>query len=128
MSAALNAHPDLSIQSVGTPPDISLGSFLSTPLRRKPDETSSLSRRYFNTTVTTPGGGGGGAGGGAEGIGDDGLGDVLDTPGDEKKRWQPGDLDKIVKRSGPGKGGVTLTLRDQEKVRRSYFSPQNQKY
>ena len=54
--------------------------------------------------------------------GEDGEGDLLDTPGGEKKQW--GDRSDSpsgtrAKRARPGAAGgkgVTLTLRDQEKV------------
>lgn len=140
MSAALN-RADTSALSIGTHPDLSLGSLasgfstparklriptttqssspssapISTPsppnvptfARKKADEATPVARRFSSFAH--------------EEDGEDGGADVLDTPGREKK-W--GDtletpaVGRMVRtRSTGAKGGVNLTLRDQEKVR-----------
>lgn len=125
---------DASFQSVGTPPDLSLGSLVSgfsTPARnfRKPSSSTATSsallstpsppnaaqfnrRRFEDATPKRRGT--------FEDI-EDGDGDVLDTPGREKSYAEgydsgAGGRTKSSKTVG-GKGGVNLTLRDQEKVR-----------
>jgi hypothetical protein len=144
MSAALNTHADSSAHSAGTHPDISLSSMssgllnpvknvrvpsvssqttalssapLSTPspsatpssVRRKWDDAA-LSTRWSNAFKQ-------------EGDTESPRGDLLDTPGTERNRWQEGpDTPGPTrhKRTGSNAGaskGVTLTLRDQEKVR-----------
>jgi len=141
MSAALTSHPDLSNGSH----EISLGSLasfsatpgrpvlrmpstssrttaqssapISTPSppsvsysRRKDDAATSLSSRLNMLNHQDE-------------DGEDGIdGDVLDTPGGQKKKWTdapdtPGSRSKRPAKGGPSNGkGVTLTLRDQEKV------------
>ncbi|KAH8100388.1 microtubule associated-domain-containing protein [Cristinia sonorae] len=135
MSAALNARGDTSIQSAGTHPDLSLGSFVSgfsTPARRAPsastatssaplstpspptaaaafrkrlEEGTPLAKRFSSQALDDA---------------DDGI-DVLDTPGREKRLDEhlgssPGRAMTRTKSTGPGtKGSVNLTLRDQEK-------------
>ncbi|CAL1703091.1 unnamed protein product [Somion occarium] len=135
MSAALNTRADTSNQSAFTQPDLSLGSFasgfstparpgrvpssstatssapLSTPsppnaalfTRKRLEEPTSALRRF-----------------GSLDEGDEGDVDALDTPGKEKK-WgdaletpAPGRA-KRTRSAGTAKGGVNLTLRDQEK-------------
>ncbi|PPQ92088.1 hypothetical protein CVT25_008269 [Psilocybe cyanescens] len=145
MSAALTAHPDLS----SSQHELSLGSFasfsstpgrpalrvpstssrttaqssapLSTPSppstspynsRRKGDDAAtSLSSRL--NMLSHP-----------DDDGEDGDGDVLDTPGAEKKRWSdapetPGAVSRSKRTKGGGSSangkGAPLTLRDQEK-------------
>ena len=140
MSAALNARGDTSIQSSGTHLDLSLGSFvsgISTPARnsRVPSASTATSSAPLSTPSPptaaaafrkrleegTPAAKRFSSHGLDEG--DEGL-DVLDTPGREKKLDEnldlttPGRPKRATKGSGPGtKGGVNLTLRDQEKVR-----------
>ncbi|THH29016.1 hypothetical protein EUX98_g5172 [Antrodiella citrinella] len=135
MSTALNARGDISMQSAGTHPDLSLASFmsglstparnsrvpsastatssapLSTPsppnaaaaLRRRLEEGTPVARRFSSFGIDE---------------GEDGM-DVLDTPGREKK--MDDNLNSTTgrgnrKSTGVGvKGGVNLTLRDQEK-------------
>ena len=142
MSAALTSHPDLSNGSH----ELSLGSLasfsttpgrqvlrmpstssrttaqssapLSTPSppnvsysRRKDDAATSLSSRLNMLNNQDE-------------DGDDGIdGDVLDTPGGQKKKWTdapdtPGSRSKRPAKGGGASNGkgVTLTLRDQEKV------------
>ena len=61
--------------------------------------------------------------------GEDGIdGDVLDTPGGQKKKWTdapdtPGSRSKRPAKGGGASNGkgVTLTLRDQEKARLASF-------
>lgn len=145
MSAALISHPDASTHSAGTVPDLSLGSLgseFSTPARtgfRIPSATSETTAPS-SAPISTPSPPAVGPvfsrkntpslaqrlnlSGGEDGEDGDGGGDLLDTPGMEKRRW--GDtLDtpvatrpKRVMRGGSSSGskGVTLTLRDQEKV------------
>jgi len=63
--------------------------------------------------------------------GEDGIdGDVLDTPGGQKKKWTdapdtPGSRSKRPAKGGGASNGkgVTLTLRDQEKVCLASFFP-----
>lgn len=136
MSAALNARADTSTQSAGTVPDISLGSFTSTfstparPLRipststattavspsgsfakRRAEEATPISKRFVR-----------------DGDDDDHDGDVLDTP-DGRKEGKWADVSEVAApgrptrtRSAGAKGGVNLTLRDQEKVSVLYLS------
>ncbi|KAL4245899.1 hypothetical protein ABKN59_009564 [Abortiporus biennis] len=132
MSAALNIRADTSSQSVGTHPDLSLGSFasgfstparnfrapsastatssapLSTPsppipaqfTRKRLEEATPLSKRFALEDA------------------DEGE-DVLETPGREKKWGEGVDVSAPGKpsrtRSAGAKGGINLTLRDQEK-------------
>jgi hypothetical protein len=52
--------------------------------------------------------------------------DVLATPGSEKNRWAAAPETPSANRAKRTKGngaGVTLTLRDQEKVRNSHLPP-----
>lgn len=132
MSTAMS-RADTSIQSLGSQPDLSLGSFasgFSTPARNhrvasgstaassaplatpSPPTAAQFARRRFEDPTPKRRG---------PDDTDDTDGDVLDTPGQEKK-W--GDVDGTpapdrLKRSkgATGKGSVNLTLRDQEKVR-----------
>ncbi|TFK68439.1 hypothetical protein BDN72DRAFT_841829 [Pluteus cervinus] len=157
MSAALNALPDLSAQSSNTHPELSLGSLLSgfsTPARsgRIPSTTTSgtaassapvstpTSSHAFSTglaTSRTRGAFGSRKNGMEDGRRnlnvdddqDDADGDVLGTPGAEKKLWgdaagvsilgTPGPTTATSRASGASKKvggkGTTLTLRDQEK-------------
>ena len=138
MSTALNAQADTSAQSSGTVPDISLGSFastFSTPARklripststgttavsppngvskRRAEEATPISKRFGLTDDV-----------------EEEDGDVLDTPDARKgpERWGGGEATDV---SAPGrpkrtrsvgsKGGINLTLRDQEKVRPLYI-------
>ncbi len=136
MSAALNAQADTSAQSSGTVPDISLGSFastFSTPARklripststgttavsppngsfskRRAEEATPISKRFGHTHT--------------DDVEEEEVGDVLDTPDARKgsERWgeatdasAPGRPKRT--RSAGSKGGINLTLRDQEKVR-----------
>ena len=146
MSAALTTHPDL---SNGSHPELSLGSFASfsaTPGRGGPrmPSTSSRSTAQSSAPITTPS---------PPSISysrrkDDATtslssrlnmlshqdedreegtdGDVLDTPGGEKKKWTeaPDTPGSRSKRPAKGDGkGVTLTLRDQEKVCLTHTPP-----
>ena len=121
MSAALNARADLSNQSGFSPPDLSLGSFasgFSTPARtgRIPSSSTATSsaplstpsppnaalftrKRLEDSAMKRFG---------SLDEGEEEGEDALDTPAPNR-----------VKRTkaGAGKGGVNLTLRDQEKVR-----------
>ena len=139
MSAALNGRADTSVQSAGTVPDLSLSSLtsaFSTPGRAlrvpsasshttatssapistpSPPNVPSLSRKRGDEA--TPAAKRLGLSSHDE-EGEDVEGDVLDTPGREKK-WEdtaatPGRMKRT--RSAGAKGGVNLTLRDQEKV------------
>ena len=139
MSAALNGRADTSAQSAGTVPDLSLSSLtsaFSTPGRAlrvpsasshttatssapistpSPPNVPSLSRKRGDEA--TPAAKRLGLSSHDE-EGEDAEGDVLDTPGREKK-WEdaaatPGRMKRT--RSAGSKGGVNLTLRDQEKV------------
>ncbi|KAI0684015.1 hypothetical protein BC835DRAFT_1294342 [Cytidiella melzeri] len=124
---------DASFQSVGTHPDLSLGSLasgFSTPARnlRKPSSSTATSSALISTPSPpnpaqfsrrrledpTPK---------RRGSGfddpDEGDGDVLDTPGREKNwndAYESGGGGRLkASKSATGKGGVNLTLRDQEK-------------
>lgn len=131
MSAALNAHGDTSNQSSVTAPDISLGSFtstFSTPARNlripsnstgttavSPPSTLLFKRRAEDATP-------GSKRLGHDEEGEDHDGDVLDTPDGRKEKWvdvadsaTPGRPKRT--RTASSKGGLNLTLRDQEKVR-----------
>ncbi|KAH9930889.1 uncharacterized protein B0H18DRAFT_1083652 [Fomitopsis serialis] len=140
MSAALNARADTSAQSAGTVPDLSLSSFasgFSTPGRKfrvpsasshttatssapistpSPPNVPSLSRRRGDEA--TPAAKRLGLSSHDE-DGEDAEGDVLDTPGREKKWEDPATTPAAGRmkrtRSAGAKGGVNLTLRDQEK-------------
>jgi hypothetical protein len=134
MSAAMN-RADTSIQSIGSQiGDLSLASFasgFSTPARNtraasgstaassaplatpSPPTAAQFTRRRLEDPTPKRRG--------LDEI-DDTDGDVLDTPGREKK-WEEG-LDATPApdrtkrgRGAAGKGSVNLTLRDQEKVR-----------
>ncbi|KAI0948832.1 hypothetical protein AcV7_009468 [Taiwanofungus camphoratus] len=141
MSAALNSRPDTSAQSIGTHPDFSFNSFgsaFSTPAKKlripssssqttapssaplstpsPPNALSSFSRRKADDA--TPAARRFGLSGHEE-EGEDTDGDVLDTPGKDR-RWDdvsatpaPGRPKRT--RSAGAKGGINLTLRDQEK-------------
>ncbi|RPD64285.1 hypothetical protein L226DRAFT_505884 [Lentinus tigrinus ALCF2SS1-7] len=125
MSAALNARADTSTQSSVTVPDISLGSLnstFSTPARKLRIPSTST-----GTTAISPPSGYFAKKGAAEATperlgrdGDDGEGhngDVLDTPDGRKEKWED-DAATPAKPKGTrsrSKGGVNLTLRDQEK-------------
>ncbi|KAI0806659.1 hypothetical protein C8Q74DRAFT_1189709 [Fomes fomentarius] len=129
MSAALNAHGDTSNQSSVTVPDISLGSFtstFSTPARNlripsnstgttavSPPSTLLFKRRAEEATP-------GSKRLGHDEDGEDHDGDVLDTPDGRKEKWAdvadsatPGRPKRT--RTASSKGGLNLTLRDQEK-------------
>ncbi len=135
MSAAMN-RADMSIQSIGSQPDLSLGSFasgFSTPARNirqpsgstaassaalatpSPPNAAQFNRRRLEEPTPL------GKRRGLDEFDDNEGGDVLDTPGREKK-WGEG-LDVSAPgrpartRSAGTKAGVNLTLRDQEKVR-----------
>jgi predicted nucleic acid-binding Zn-ribbon protein len=140
MSAALVTHADLSTSN-GTHPDFSLSSLHSTPVRglRVPS-ASSRTTAQSSSQVATPSPPSLSTFSRRKGLdegpslsarmsflnqddrGEDGDGDLLDTPGGEKKQW--GDRSDSpsgtrAKRARPGAAagkGVTLTLRDQEKV------------
>ena len=140
MSAALVTHADLSTSN-GTHPDFSLSSLHSTPGRglRVPS-ASSRTTAQSSAQVATPSPPSVSTFSRRKGLdegpslsarmsflnqddrGEDGEGDLLDTPGGEKKQW--GDRSDSpsgtrAKRARPGAAGgkgVTLTLRDQEKV------------
>ncbi|KAI0728881.1 hypothetical protein C8Q72DRAFT_832456 [Fomitopsis betulina] len=138
MSAALNGRADTSAQSAGTVPDLSLSSLtsaFSTPGRalRVPSATSHTTATS-SAPISTPSPPnvpslskkrGDEATPAAKRFGlsshdEDGEydeGDVLDTPGREKK-WDDATTTparmKRTRSTGP-KGGVNLTLRDQEK-------------
>ncbi|KAF8891382.1 hypothetical protein BD779DRAFT_1514947 [Infundibulicybe gibba] len=131
MSAALNARGDISAFSTGTHPDLSLGSLtsaFSTPARapRAPSAASQTTAPSSAPVSTPPPPNGTPltkrlAAITHEDEPDDGDGDVLDTPGGERRRW--GDAPetplaarpKRTRASVGGTKGVTLTLRDQEK-------------
>lgn len=151
MSAALNARDsrDTSIQSAGTHPDLSLGSFsnLSTPIRPKSGlrvpSTTSQTTAQSSAPISTPS-----SGAtfnkrrntiGQEDVShsmsrkmtsmsyDEELengGDILDTPGNERPKW--GDdaetpLPRSKRGARAGAGAINLTLRDQEKVRHQHL-------
>lgn len=152
MSAALNALPDTSVFSNGTHPDISLGSLtsgFSTPARNlRVPSTSSHTTAPSSAQVQTPSPPTTSAFSrrkGEDGTplsrrlstlnhydedGPEAEGDLLDTPGVEKKRW--GDVPdtpvatrpKRTARSSVGGTKATLTLRDQEKVSSSLERPE----
>lgn len=139
MSAALTVHPDLS----SSQHELSLGSFASFSsipgrLALRVPSTSSRTTAQSSAPLSTPSPPSASAYR-RKGVdaatslssrlnmlndeGDDGLGDgdVLDTPGAEKKRWPdapetPGAVSRSKRTKGDGKG-APLTLRDQEKVR-----------
>ncbi|OCH85364.1 hypothetical protein OBBRIDRAFT_798243 [Obba rivulosa] len=135
MSTALNIRPDTSVQSLGTQPDLSLGSFasgFSTPAKPRVPSGSSATTAVSSAPLSTPSPSSSIAKRRDEGTPaskrfglsghddepEDG-GDVLDTPGAEK-RWgeaqdtpAPGRVART--RSAGYKGSVNLTLRDQEK-------------
>ena len=139
MSAAMNRAADTSLQSNGTQMELSLGSFasgFSTPARKarlpssstaassaplitpSPPAPAQFRRRRFEEP--TPLANSKRKNSGEEHDDTDGA-DVLDTPGREK-RWGEGlDISSPGRpartRSAGAKGGVNLTLRDQEKVR-----------
>lgn len=121
---------DTSIQSIGSQPDLSFGSFasgFSTPARNprvasgstaassapvstpSPPTAAQFARRRFDDPTPK-----------RRGADDanDADPDVLDTPGQER-RWVDVDGTPAPKRGkgAAGKGSVNLTLRDQEKVR-----------
>ena len=124
---------DTSIQSIGSQPDLSLGSFasgFSTPARNprvasgstaassapvatpSPPTAAQFARRRFDDPTPKRRG--------ADDA-DETDADVLDTPGQERK-WADVDgtpgPDRTKRGKGAaGKGSVNLTLRDQEKVR-----------
>jgi hypothetical protein len=133
MSAAMNALGDMSRNndSMGTHPDLSLGSLASSgtparpprlPFSRKASAADAPASTGFRRahsmlaqTAEDDDDGGGGGGGG-----------VLNTPGDEKRRWDAGAAQEPttpkpgMARSKSGRtsqGGPKVpTLRDQEKV------------
>jgi predicted nucleic acid-binding Zn-ribbon protein len=140
MSAALVTHADLSTSN-GTHPDFSLSSLHSTPGRSlRIPSASSRTTAQSSSQVATPSPPSLSTFSRRKGLdegpslsarmsflnqddrGEDGDGDLLDTPGGEKKQW--GDRSDSpsgtrAKRARPGAAagkGVTLTLRDQEKV------------
>ncbi|EMD34205.1 hypothetical protein CERSUDRAFT_55205 [Gelatoporia subvermispora B] len=135
MSAALNIRPDTSVQSLGTQPDLSLGSFasgFSTPAKPRIPSGSSATTAVSSAPLSTPSPSSSVAkrrddatpavkrfGLSGHDEEDEEGGDVLDTPGAEK-RWgeahetpAPGRVART--RSTGYKGSVNLTLRDQEK-------------
>ncbi len=107
---------DISLQSTGSQPDISLGSF---------DSGFSPPRLPFNTSKTNPlatpvvqqKADYSRRSAGASSYLDDTDGDLLDTPGTSKPRWGGEETPAALraKRKSGAKGA--LTLRDQEKVR-----------
>ena len=126
MSSALNARADTSAQSSVTVPDISLGSLnstFSTPARKlripststgttavSPPSGYFAKRRAEEATPKRVGH--------DDDDGEDHDGDVLDTPDGRKERWGDDSATpaKPKRSRSKGKGGVNLTLRDQEKV------------
>jgi hypothetical protein len=148
MSAALTTHPDRSGTSNNTPADLSLTSFANfalTPARQglRIPSTSSRTTAQSSAPITTPsppsttfsrrkGGDVGSTPLSArlmtmmshQDDDPEEEGDVLGTPGVEKKRWgetaapeTPSVANRAKRSKGNGAGGgVTLTLRDQEKV------------
>ena len=141
MSAALVTHADLSTSN-GTHPDFSLSSLHSTPGRglRVPS-ASSRTTAQSSAQVATPSPPSVSTFSRRKGLvdegpslsarmsflnqddrGEDGEGDLLDTPGGEKKQWgersdsPSGTRAKRARPGAAGGKGVTLTLRDQEKV------------
>lgn len=138
MSAALNLRADTSAQSAGTQPDLSLNSLVSgfsTPARsHRIPSTSSGTTALSSAPLSTPSPPNGltfarrraeeatpvakrfGLSGHEE-EGEDGDGDVLDTPGGEKFNDPSATPSRSKRTRSTGtKGGVNLTLRDQEKV------------
>ncbi|KAH9842418.1 uncharacterized protein C8Q71DRAFT_719987 [Rhodofomes roseus] len=141
MSAALNARADTSAQSAGTVPDLSLSSLtsaFSTPGRAlrvpsasshttatssapistpSPPNVPSLSRRRGDEATPALKRLGLSS---YEEEGEEAEADVLDTPGREKKWEDPATTPAAGRmkrtRSAGSKGGVNLTLRDQEKA------------
>ncbi|EKM56179.1 uncharacterized protein PHACADRAFT_122431 [Phanerochaete carnosa HHB-10118-sp] len=130
MSAAMN-RADTSLQSIGSQPDLSLGSLASgflTPARRavsgstaassapiatpSPPNAAQFTRRRLEEPTPRRRG--------LDDSIDEADDDVLDTPGREKK-WEDGiDATPAPERTkrgkgAAGKGSVNLTLRDQEK-------------
>ncbi|EKM80156.1 hypothetical protein AGABI1DRAFT_120188 [Agaricus bisporus var. burnettii JB137-S8] len=122
MSAALAAHPDTSTGTNSTHPEISLGSIpsgFSTPGRhlRIPSVSSRstapssevLATPSTPTSITLS----------RDDADENGGGDLLDTPALTNKRYgeeAETPRKRGVRATAPGaKGGVTLTLRDQEK-------------
>lgn len=144
MSEALNSRPDT---SAVTHPDISLASLasdFSTPARglRIPS-TSSRTTAPSSAQLSTPSPPLPSFSRARKGDDqpsllksrisfDDGEdaadGDLLDTPGMERKKWGDGNDTPVTSRpkrtrsSVGGTKGVTLTLRDQEKVRNNLYS------
>ncbi|KAH7911120.1 hypothetical protein BJ138DRAFT_29977 [Hygrophoropsis aurantiaca] len=141
MSAALNSRPDTSIQSIGTQPDLSLGSFasgFSTPAKNlRVPSASSQTTAPSSAPLSTPSPPEHGSAylrkrldepSSLRRLGlsshdeehENAEGDFLDTPGREKP-WGDGPETPVASRakrsraSAPGSKGVTLTLRDQEK-------------
>ncbi|KAA1475865.1 hypothetical protein DENSPDRAFT_842743 [Dentipellis sp. KUC8613] len=137
MSAALNMRPDTSVQSLGTHPDLSLGSLasgFSTPAKsmRIPSNAAQSSSAVLSTP-SPPGGPsslrqrGEGATPVARRLGlssheeeEDLENDVLNTAQRERKWEDAGDTSangraKRARSSAAGAKGVNLTLRDQEK-------------
>ncbi|KAI0074706.1 hypothetical protein K474DRAFT_1601108 [Panus rudis PR-1116 ss-1] len=133
MSAALNTRADTSVQSVATHPDLSLGSFasgFSTPARA--GRIASTSTATSSAPISTPSPPNAALftrkrleeptsalkrfGSLDEGDED---GDALDTPVKEKKWGDASETPAASRmkrtRSAGAKGGVNLTLRDQEK-------------
>ncbi|KAI0648530.1 hypothetical protein C8Q79DRAFT_579126 [Trametes meyenii] len=133
MSAALNARADTSTQSAGTVPDISLGSFTSTfstparSLRIPSTTTGTTARRAQDATPVAKRQ----VSGRLEDEGEtheEHDGDVLDTPDVREKKWgeaseaaTPGRHARRRSVGAGGKGGINLTLRDQEKVRPAFL-------
>ncbi|KAI9069427.1 hypothetical protein FKP32DRAFT_1640799 [Trametes sanguinea] len=141
MSAALDARADTSTQSAGTVPDISLGSFnstFSTPARSLRIPSASTGITAVSSRPSSPPNGTSFAKKRAEEATpvakrfgsheDEGEtreehdGDVLDTPDGREKRWgevstisAPGRPKRTRSAGTGGKGGLNLTLRDQEK-------------
>jgi hypothetical protein len=143
MSAALATHPDISTGTNSTHPEISLGSIasgFSTPGRHlRIPSVSSRSTAPSSAVIATPStptsssafsrrktdGGFGSSSRITLSRDDDadenGGGDLLDTPALANKRY--GEDAETPRKRGVrttahgAKGGVTLTLRDQEKVR-----------
>lgn len=142
MSAALNTHPDTSLNhSVRSiPADISLGSLgsgISTPARSNNLRIPSTSTAPSSVLPPTPSPptvrryGTSGNRGGEEEDADDGQGDLLNTPGE--KQWGNGNgfgfdtpMTTRQKRTRSSASGATkganLTLRDQEKVSTIVFT------
>ncbi|OBZ75317.1 Anucleate primary sterigmata protein B [Grifola frondosa] len=141
MSAALNARADTSTQSLGTQPDLSLGSFasgFSTPARNiRLPSTSTQATAVSSAPLSTPSPSNGSASyikrrvdeaasapkrfglSGHLDESEDVDADVLDTPGREKRWGDATDTPaagRVQRTHATGsKGGLNLTLRDQEK-------------